>query len=291
MSSTGEKSSSDQTAAASDSAVHQDELTVQQVEAIQREISAAQPMIAALSPVTALLVDYENAELKGFVSGINYLSSKFSALRKVRGDGNCFYRAFLFGYLETLLNDYLSADSEKKSAAEQEQKRVLSIVESSMVALVAVGYSEFTIETFYDEFLELIQNIFAFTADALLELFQEGGKADCYTWFMRLLTAGALKADGDRFLPFIDGLYFDIGSFCASEVEPMSKECEQLQIIALTEYLGITVEIAYLDGREFDPAQGLASVVFPDPSAQLDHLGRSRVHLLYRPGHYDILYK
>ena len=29
----------------------------------------------------------------------------------------------------------------------------------------------------------------------------------------------------------------------------MGKECEQVQIMALTEYLGIGVKIEYLDGR------------------------------------------
>jgi ubiquitin thioesterase protein OTUB1 len=80
-------------------------------------------------------------------------------------------------------------------------------------------------------------------------MFQEGGQADYLTWYMRVLTAGHLKSDPDRFLPFIDGAYFDIESFCKAEVEPMNKECEQIQIIALSEYLGVTVEISYLDGR------------------------------------------
>jgi len=38
-------------------------------------------------------------------------------------------------------------------------------------------------------------------------------------------------------------------SFCKAEVEPMGKECEQVQITALSEYLQIAIEIAYLDGR------------------------------------------
>ena len=66
---------------------------------------------------------------------------------------------------------------------------------------------------------------------------------------MRLLTAGYIKRDPDRFLPFIDSSYVDINVYCTNEVEPMGKECEQVHIIALSEYLNITVEIAYLDGR------------------------------------------
>lgn len=33
------------------------------------------------------------------------LSSRYSQLRRTRGDGNCFFRAFAFGYMETLLHD------------------------------------------------------------------------------------------------------------------------------------------------------------------------------------------
>ena len=40
-----------------------------------------------------------------------------------------------------------------------------------------------------------------------------------------------------------------MAAYCAREVEPMAKECEQLHIIALTEYLGLEVDIEYLDGR------------------------------------------
>jgi len=52
----------------------------------------------------------------------------------------------------------------------------------------------------------------------------------------------------------------------------------QVQIIALTEMLGVPVAIEYLD------ASGTPSaVVFPEGSEPV-------VSLLYRPGHYDVLY-
>jgi hypothetical protein len=60
---------------------------------------------------------------------------------------------------------------------------------------------------------------------------------------------GALKRDPERFFPFVEGLYGDMDDYCKNEVEPMNKECEQLQIIALSEYLGLHLEISYLDGR------------------------------------------
>jgi ubiquitin thioesterase protein OTUB1 len=63
-------------------------------------------------------------------------------------------------------------------------------------------------------------------------------------------SVGYLRQHADRFFPFLaDGLDVDMAAYCAREVEPMGKECEQLHIIALTEYLGLPVAIEYLDGR------------------------------------------
>jgi hypothetical protein len=58
-----------------------------------------------------------------------------------------------------------------------------------------------------------------------------------------------MKSDPERFLPFLGDAYLDIESYCKGEVEPMGKECEEPQIIALTECLGVSICIAYLDGR------------------------------------------
>jgi hypothetical protein len=60
---------------------------------------------------------------------------------------------------------------------------------------------------------------------------------------------GHLKRDPERFLPFAEGYYVDMDSYCTAVVEPMNKECTHLEITALTEYLGVAVEIFYLDGR------------------------------------------
>jgi ubiquitin thioesterase protein OTUB1 len=98
--------------------------------------------------------------------------------------------------------------------------------------------------------LEVLTTLESVTIDNLYEMFQEGGKANYVTWYMRALTAGYLKRDPERFLPFVEGgCYVDIDSYCKAEVEPMDKECEHLQIIALTEYLQVSIQIAYLDGR------------------------------------------
>jgi ubiquitin thioesterase protein OTUB1 len=118
-----------------------------------------------------------------------------------------------------------------------------------------------------------------------------------------LAIAGSLKRNADKFLPFLEDGCTDMSDFCRREVEPMGVECDHVQIAGLCEYLGIRVDIVYLDGRgrggggpqtmhfpqEADgeapaapaPAPGEAGKQSPDFPA---------ITLLYRPGHYDILY-
>ena len=95
-------------------------------------------------------MSYKNADLPGFVPGIHYLARKYQTMRKIRGDGNCFYRAFLFGYLDILVRQHESGDVELVAKSEKERERIVSIAQNSLMELVEVGYSEFTIETFHE---------------------------------------------------------------------------------------------------------------------------------------------
>ena len=74
-----------------------------------------------------------------------------------------------------------------------------------------------------------------------------------------------------------------VHEYCMKEVEPMATECEQLHIIALTQQVGdlmqASVQIEYLDNSSGEKTNQLT---FPDQYAPF-------LHLLYRPGHYDIL--
>ncbi len=100
------------------------------------------------------------------------------------------------------------------------------------------------------------------------------------------MTAGYMKSHPDDFFPFIvaEGIYSDIATFCEKEVEPMGKECEQVQITALTTYLKIQVGIIYVDGSQADGDE-LTTHAFPGENS----VGIVPVILLYRPGHYDLL--
>ena len=71
-----------------------DEATLQQMNDISQNIVDTQPLISESSTVLEALRDsyVNNSDSVGFLPGLAYLDSKYARIRRVRGDGNCFYR-------------------------------------------------------------------------------------------------------------------------------------------------------------------------------------------------------
>ena len=72
----------------------------------------------------------------------------------------------------------------------------------------------------------------------------------------------------------------DIPSFCLREVEQIAVECDHPQIIAITSYLGLGVEINSVSHKG-----NIEITNIPE-----DGYSGFRVKLLFVPGHYDALY-
>ncbi len=66
------------------------------------EIAASAPLIGPIQPLSSLEAEYAAAgpAASVFVAKIKGLAPSFAALRRARGDGNCFYRAVLFAHAE-----------------------------------------------------------------------------------------------------------------------------------------------------------------------------------------------
>lgn len=60
-------------------------------------------------------------------------------MRKTRPDGNCFYRAFIFAYFESLLTD--------RSEVERFQKLCVEVRQGIIDQL---GFPDFTVDEFYE---------------------------------------------------------------------------------------------------------------------------------------------
>ena len=108
---------------------------------------------------------------------------------------------------------------------------------------------------------------------------------------MRVMTAAQMKSNPDEYLPFVMAEnYHDVASFCSREVEPMAKECGMVQVAALAKCMGVKVIIEYMDGRMAEGEEKLVNHVFGEEENGSDKEERMSISLLYRPGHYDILY-
>lgn len=118
------------------------------------------------------------------------------------------------------------------------------------------------------------------SANSLLhELFNEQGYSDYMVVYLRLITSGQLKKEQEFYQNFIEGER-SVEDFCHQEVEPMYKESDHIHIIALCSALNVGVRVEYMDRGE---GSQVIAHNFPESTPPT-------IHLLYRPGHYDILY-
>ena len=69
----------------------------------------------------------------------------------------------------------------------------------------------------------------------------------------------------------------------------MNEECDHVALTALTDALGVPMRVVYLDGSAIS-GDSVDSIDFISGAARERGDIRPRVFLLYRPGHYDILY-
>jgi len=130
-----------------------------------------------------------------------------------------------------------------------------------------------------------------------------GGLADMGVMLLRLLASAELRSRADHFAPFVlgdddDDRITDVSSFCARRVEPMGCESDHVHIVALTDALGVAVRVEYLDRSEEEEGGGGSGGGGGGGGGNPNHhdfvpegaQAPPRVVLLYRPGHFDILY-
>ncbi|CAH0581660.1 unnamed protein product [Chrysodeixis includens] len=261
-----------------DNSINQDELIMKQQREIEKEISETIPLVGELEELSSLEKEYNEDPV--YLLKVKDLSSKYKYIRRTRPDGNCFFRAFSYAYLEHLLTD------------KSEYNKFYEIAKNSKEILVALGFSQFTVEDFYETFMEVVQRVgeqaggtpesLESVRTELHDKFNKQGYSDYIVVYLRLVTSGQLQTENDFYQNFIEGPR-TVTEFCRQEVEPMYKESDHIHIIALSNALNVGVRVKYMDRGEGSQVSEVIAHDFPEGSKPL-------VHLLYRPGHYDILY-
>jgi len=264
-------------AATVDNAAFDREIIAQQ-ERIREEDVLTKPYVGELVAVTTLASEFESAS-STLQTKVSLLPSSFQMMRTTRPDGNCFYRGFAFGLAEWLLS----------AAPLDEVDRVVGVLEGSKDQLLSAGFDEF-IDDFWDITMVPLRAIKTarqggdpYSHDRLLEAFRDPGRTEYIVQYMRFLVSLHLALNADFFQFFIEGSGLSVEEFRRIEVEAVGRDADHVQITALTAYLGVGVKVVYLDQTTTD--SGAASeIVIPDSAPPV-------TTLLYRPGHYDILYE
>jgi ubiquitin thioesterase protein OTUB1 len=155
------------------------------------------------------------------------------------------------------------------------------------------GHQLWIFEDMRDECLKVLQAVTQMlplsTSDPeaqLLGYFNNEETSNGIVYWLRLIASAFMRANPSRFEPYIPGMT-SIDAYCKEVLEPVNTEIEHLGMTALIDVLlepiGLAAKINYLDRS---PGTKVNHYTFGPKTDR-----RSIIHLLYRPGHYDIVYQ
>ncbi|TWU71914.1 hypothetical protein ED733_002623 [Metarhizium rileyi] len=244
------------------------------------------PLVGDKTPSGVITNEYAKAD-QVYVEKTIALPQTYSHYRPIRGDGNCGWRAIGFSYFESLI------DRGDQAQIEGEFARLKSL--NHLLATVG-EYNYF--EDFADEAFDLLRELARIVdkpeaAHSLLHRkWNDTAVEGSLIFYFRLLAATFLKANAETYEPFIPGGQ-SVNEYCSHNIEIVNREIEQLGIVALVNILlkpvNFVLEIAYLDRSS---GSHVNQYRFPEEANGKDAsiLGPI-IYLLYRPDHYDILYR
>lgn len=298
-----------------------DEEILEQQEAIQRAQIESHPLVSAALPISALFEAHEDNHT--FLRKLKALSKTHSHVRRTRPDGSCFYRAFLAGLAEYFIANGIKSSSAGDSGAagasvgsseaQALYTALLNTVEGSCEKLLALGHSEYTVPDFKDAMVDFLLALPAWSHDALMA-FLNTDDATWVIYYTRLLASLHICSNPEEFTPVVLGLHPEcaakddvLKAYVSAHVEPATVEADQPAVAALVAQTGVRLEVVYLDSRGA-AQQGAAAAagsgngpISPAPqetdtptfhqfAAPSSTAGRPHFSLLYRPGHYDVVY-
>ncbi|KAL0481775.1 ubiquitin thioesterase OTUB [Acrasis kona] len=248
-----------------------------QQEEIESETKSS-PIVGDKQSIESLRQAY-NPDNEQVQKKINELIQNYSVWRTVRGDGNCFIRAFLFSVCEELV---LKKDTTK-------QKHFQSVLKNSLESLVNLGYPEMLLDDFYSVLDDLVTEIGEGkikSVDELQQRFVDPDTKDAIICYMRFLISAYMQLNGDEYIPYVLGTtdHVTMDSYCKTELEGMYKEVDNIIVSATCAACGVSLRLECVDAQNRDSTQQVQTITFPDQS-------EPTIFMLYRPGHYDILYK
>ena len=248
------------------------ELSIEYENALRQEIELNSPLISDQLPIIVLLSDYENNF--NYSKSIKEITNKYKFIRKVRRDGNCFYRSFIYRLFEHICM------KNNKELFEYIKKKITDAKD----LIQNNGYDWTFIQDFYNIFNNQFNTAFnslqskgVSVRDYLDTLFSDKEAGNYLIYFIRFCIAAYLKENSFLYEVYVD---MPFQNWITNEVEAIDHEADQIQIMACVNYFDIGVRIEYLNPDKNEVMK------FPEDKPDKDIF----ITVLFTPGHYDILY-
>ncbi|PWN43096.1 cysteine proteinase [Ceraceosorus guamensis] len=292
----------------------------------KEESFSGQALLGPQETLDGLEEEYRKGNYAEFADKVKWLREKgdFIGMRRVRGDGNCFYAAFAFAVVQKLLhfND------------RPMHHFMVKHLEGTLALLKKTGFDESIYLEFWEPFKKLLNRMHSTDPEVvelndqrLQQAFNDAYIVNSIVAYLRLVTSAYLKDNAEDFTPFLFTLEDEFGGkaptlddFCANQVEAIGKEADHVQIAALSSCLKVSLHVAYLTASGAPPetpalekkmGEAFAGgVAVPGEAAAIKREAANDPHrvdlvefevpstigvgmdigtLLFRPGHYDLL--
>ena len=248
------------------------EMSLEYENFLRQEVEQTTPLISEELPVSILLDDYKSNQ--EYSNSVKQITDKYKYIRKVRRDGNCFYRSFIYRIFE-----YICIKNNKNL-----YEHIVKKINESKELIKRNGYDWSFIEDFYNIFYLEFHHCFnsietkgVSVRDYLDNLFSDKEKGNYLIYFIRFCIAAFLKENSFLYEVYVDGAF---ENWVSSEVEAIDHEADQIQIMACVNYFDIGVKIEYLHPNKNEVMK------FPEDKPE----DQIFITVLFTPGHYDLLY-
>jgi len=236
-------------------------------------------LIGEKLPMDVLVTEYAQAD-PTFVVKTTGLAATHSAYRAIKGDGQCGWRATVFSYFELLLR------SDDPSLVQIEKIRFETFAET--MTQIGMDYElladmfDYTWQLF-DTIIEAVQNNVP-DDNIILNILNDENPSNSVVYHFKMVTSAYMQLHEDNYAPFLE---IPVDQYRVTHIDPTNQEIDQIGLQALTDAVispaGFALEVLYLD-------RSMGEEVTPHSFSQGGE-GIPTIQLLYRPGHYDIIYK
>lgn len=246
------------------------------------KVQEERPLVSFPTPLSHLATEYsdDSQESVNVRSRLDKLEQEgYDLVWRAKGDGDCFYRSFILAYLLRILHS---------ENPQLEANIAFSNIQSAIPLLSTAGFQVDMLEDFLEPLLAQLKSFEdgQVTEHEIISVLQESAGSQSMVVALRYFTSAHIRINQATYAPYlldpINFMSLSAPDFCATWVEPLGKEADQVMIQSLALALHQSIRVCYLDGRGEE-------VRWVDFEGREGEGVNDSIKLLYRPGHYDVL--